>query len=476
MSRQAGIAEGSLSLLEAVLRANEQWPGRKIVVLFTSEAFRIVGTINPMGRMKDATRPILDLAQRGFTIWTVDSGGMSGGKWENSSALLSSLAQDTGGHSFRVSSDLKGAFSRAAAQLSCYYLISLPVTPSERSNQHALDVAIDTNTYPNLSGLSIRAPTQVSIIDPKERLMRTRIAALQCPEDFSQPPVDTVVYYPTLVGGKDVLRARVHVPLATLAWTAQPDGTFKAEVLVEALVERQTELGSEMVCAVGAEDTGKLSVTLARKPRLSDRAGLVVELPCAYGKDGLYVGRGVVTDLSTGHSGADRSTVMVKRAGRDEWAAMALRVEASSGRDFLWRPGLIAVARDRGHTLFRQVHDAAPADTGDEIALSYVLCGPEREAAARRVRHLLVSEGADGSRRVRQTFPATAVTLAEPLGKPSFCTQATVRVAPYVLEAGHYAFAVLGPEAGEAATLLASASAANTPSGVLGYAPFSVGP
>jgi hypothetical protein len=214
-------------------------------------------------------------------------------------------------------------------------------------------------------------------------------------------------------------------------------------------------------------------------PASNPRAGFTIEVPCAYRKDGVHVARGVITDLEADSAGAGRSTVMFRRGGRDAWAAMAARVEAASGLDLVWRPGMTAAKRESGRSAFRLVDEKRPADGGDRISLSYVLCGPDRAAARRSVRHLLVATGADGARSI-QPLPETALTLAEPEGSGSFCTQARLAIPEYTLTDGRYTFAVVDAgadaEAVAATVGVGAAAGAAPPTGLLASTAFRVGP
>ena len=279
--------------------------------------------------------------------------------------------------------------------------------------------------------------------------------------------------------GKDVLLSRFRVPLSELTWIPSGDGSFGARVLVDAVVQRDNGAGLDPVCQVGGETLGEIALRLPKVPSPGARAGFAIEVPCSYRKDGLHVARGVVTDLEAGVAGAGRSTVVIRRGGRDEWAAMAARVEAASGLDLVWRPGMTAAKRESGRGSFRVVDGERPADGGDRVSLSYVLCGPERAAVRRSVRHLLVATTSDGSRSI-QPMPETALVLAEPEGAGSFCTQARLTIPEFTLPEGRYAFAVVDatadPELVAAALGTGVPAGAARPPGLLASAAFRVAP
>ena len=467
--------QATLSALEGVLQAHIHLPGRKVAVLFSSPRFRFLGTESE--KLERSLRPVFDVAQRGFAIWTVDAEGLSGGG--GNSEILSSLANDSGGRAVRNVSDLGAALAGAAEQLSCYYLFSLSVPPGGPTQRHTLAVKLDTDRFRELWGLRVMAPTQVAIEARSAGLTRQRVAALLAPDDFTRPPVSAMLDFPSAMQGKDVLIGRFRVPLSELTWIPSEDGAVGARVLVDAVVQRDNGAGLDTVCQVGGETQGELALRLPKPPPPGTRAGFTIEVPCSYRKDGLHVARGVVTDLEAGAAGAGRSTVVIRSGGRDTWTAMAARVEAASGLDLVWRPGMTAARRESGRGAFRVVNGHQPADGSDRVSLSYVLCGPERTEVRRRVRHLLVSTASDGSRSI-QPMPETALVLAEPEGAGSFCTQARLTIPEYTLTEGLYTFAVVDASADTevvAASIGTSAKAgAARPAGLLASTSFRVAP
>ncbi|MBP7148079.1 MAG: hypothetical protein KBD01_11075 [Acidobacteria bacterium] len=465
--------EVSLAALESILRAHSVFAGRKVVLWFSSSLFNFSQA--QKDRMEASVRRIVDLTQQGgYSVWTVDVAGLSGG---GDSPLMSSLAGDTGGQSVRRANDLAPAFRGASEMLSCYYLFSLPVEVTGGSARRMLTVKLDTDRYKDYWGFRVSAPSAVQVTDQATRNRDQRIAALLSPDDFSRPAVAATIDFPADTDKGPVLPVRFRVPLAALDWIPLADGNVQSRLLVDGVVQRDTEAGTEPVCEVGAEKLGALSLRLPKEPK-DPLVGFTVEVPCAYKKDGLYVARGVFTDMEAEQSGAGRSTVQLKRGGSAEWAAMALRVEANSGIDLLWRPGASAARRDKERSGFRVVSDDKPADPGEQVALSYVLCGPERSDAKQKVQHMLVARGADGTGRVLQMFGPEDVVLTEKEGAGQFCSQARVKVPEYSLEYGRYAFAVVKAGASVDAALVRVTAPATAPpkdDGVLAVTNFAIG-
>lgn len=463
--------QSTLAALEGLLQAHASLPGRKALLLFSSPRFRFPEA--EADKLERSLRGVLDLAQPGFSIWTVDVEGLGGG---GSSELLSSLAGDSGGKALRNVGDLAQAFEGAGEQLSCYYLFSLPVPAVAGATSHTLRVSLDTERFKELWGLRVMSPSRVAIESQAARMTRRRVAALLSPDDFARPPVTATLDFPSTRQGKEVLFARFRVPLSELTWIPLPGGGVGSRLLVDAVVQRDSGAGLEPVCEIGAESLGELALRLPRTPPENPRVGLTIELPCAYRKDGIHVARGVVTDLEAGSAGAGRSTVVFSRGGREEWAAMAARVEAASGLDLVWRPGLDAAKKETGRGAFRVVSEERPADPGDRVSLSYVLCGPKREEAVRRVRHLLVGTRPGGEETL-VPLPAEALHLAEAEGPASFCSQARVSIPEYTLEEGRYLFAIVDADADPESVVQAMRGApAARPEGLLASASFRVRP
>ncbi len=464
-------AGASLAALEGILRAHSQVPGRKIVVLFTSEAFRFAR----QERNDEETQGIREVARQGFTIWTVDAEGV-GREQSGASELVSLLAGDTGGAAVRHTGDLARAFRGAAEQLSCYYLFSLPVPADPaRTVEHNLVVKLDTDRFRELWRLRVDAPSRITVPDRAAVLRGRRIAALLSPDDFSRLGVSATLAYPTPKEDQSVLTARFRIPLRSLTWTPAPDGGVTARVLVDAVVDRDNGRGVDHVCMIGAEKWGPLDLRLKAPPGPGARAGFTVEAPCAFRQEGLYTARGVVTDLTAETSGAARSTAIIRRGGAHDWLAFSPRVEAASGLDYVWRPGWTTARLDRDRGAFRAVSDRAPGDSADRFALRYVLCGPDHLQAAAAIKHVLVQRAKDGSATVMQALPRDALILRTPADSGPFCAEASVVLAEFTLPPGRYAFAALTSEADSASAVRAvRVTGAGLPPGVLAVAPFTI--
>ncbi|MDQ7006432.1 MAG: hypothetical protein Q9Q40_04305 [Acidobacteriota bacterium] len=423
----------SVAALEAILRANSAWQGRQVAILFTGEGFRMVRE----ERIAFVARGLKEMFRHGFTVWTVDAEGLSR-REASRSRLLSMIARESGGDSIRYTGHLDAAFRGASEQLSCYYLLSVPVAIEPgTSRRHFLNVKVDTVKHPELWGHRIIAADQVQAVDKITRRRSQRMAALFSPLDFDTPPVDLLVSYPVVRGDERVLPVSLRVPLAALDWTASDKGV-QASVLVDLIVERDTGRGTELVCKIGPEDLNRLDFQLRRKPREDQGADLVFELSCPLSKDGFYTARGVVTDLASYSLGAGISAVQTVGSLGEEWSVPVARVEASSGKDFVWRPGTKTVRRDKGRASWRSVAPGQQVAPGDRVGLRHVICGPDRSKAPERFRHFLLRIVDPATREVQTAFTPEAVQVLGGEVEGPFCAAATVMIPEYSLPPGRY--------------------------------------
>ena len=431
----------SVAALEGILRANSAWQGRQVVILFSGEGFRLVRE----ERIAFVSRGLKEMFRHGFTVWTVDVEGLSR-REASRSRLMSMIARESGGDSIRYTGNLDAAFRGASEQLSCYYLLSVPVRAElGRSRRHQLNVKFDTVKHPELWGHRIIAADQVQVVDRQTRRRSQRMAALFSPQDFDQPPVNVLLSYPVLREGKRVLPVAIRVPLAALEWTPTDKGV-EAEVLVDLVVERDTGRSTEVVCALGPEDLSRLKLQLSRRPRAESRSSLVFELSCPLRKDGFHTARGVVTDLASYSSGAGMSAVQTVASTGETWSVPVARIRASSGKDFVWRPGKTSVRRDKARESWRAVAPGGRVDPGDRVGLRHVICGADISAAPSRFRHLLARVVDPTSRAVEIAFPPAAVRLLGGADEGPFCAAAEIVIPEFSLEPGHYEWLITEPD------------------------------
>lgn len=440
-SRSAYDPGASLAALEAILRANSAWPGRKAVILFTSEAFRMLRE----ERIGLATRGLKEMFRHGFTVWTVDAEGLSR-EASSRSRLLSMIARESGGDSVRRTGNLETAFRGASEQLSCYYLLSVPVPVRPGTpRRHSLTVKFDTVEHPELWAYRIIAADEVWAVDRAARRRSQRMAALFSPQDFGDPPVDLALGYPVAKGGKRVMPVSLRVPLSALEWSVTAGRSVQAGVLVDLIVERDTGRSTEPVCKIGPEDLPGLNLKLGRMPRRDQAADLVFELSCDLPRDGLYTARGVVTDLASYDSGAAMRSAQIAASLGGKWSVPVARVQASSGKDLVWRPGATSVRRDRERRSWRELTPDGQVEPGDRVGLRYVICGPDRSEARQRYRHLLMRVVDPDDRKLQMAFEPEAAQVLGEEGEGPFCAPAMVVVPEYSLPPGDYEWLITEP-------------------------------
>ncbi len=440
----------SLAALRTILLAHAHVPWRKALVVFSSEAFRFTNSEKEEWELLQ----MRELSRKGYTVWTVDVAGISRVA-TGVSRLLSSLAADSGGDSLRRTGDLARAIDGASEQLACYYLVSLPVSvPEGKGVRHSLTVKLNREgaskeRAAQLFRYQVRSPAELFVQDRKSRAVETRLSALLSPDDFREPPVSVTLDFPVRISDKYLSKTRLRVPLSRLSWEPSPDGVgVVAKVLPAAVVQRHTKRGRDQVCSVDAENVGPLELALPREPRPGSRAALAIEFPCVLEKDGMYAARGILTDLTSGKTGAGRSTVIIEREGSESWSVLAPRVEAVSGLDLVWGPGAKRAERDKARFAWRAVGRRGDVLLDEEVALRYILCGPDSAQAGGSLRHFLVRLGSDSSVAPVMSFGAKSLkVLSEEEGRP-FCAQAAIVLRDFSIEQpGAYAFVVTETDA-----------------------------
>ncbi len=462
----------SIAAIEGIMRAHSYIRGRKLLVVYTSEAFTFV----QKELVEKELQRVMDLAHQGFTIWTVDVKGLTR-KSVGVSAMLSTLAKNTGGDVVRKTDHLQQAMDGASQQLSCYYLLTLPVEIVRGKDlRRKLSININTTKYPDLWKYRVAHTTQIYLPNRKTQSENRRIAALLSPEDFNTPNVDVRLDYPVTRSDDVLLPITVRVSLADLTWLPSPQGGYSAKLMVEAVAERDRGVSNDVFCKVGSGQIGDVEIRMKKIPKPTDTRGLSLQINCPYKKDGLLTARAVVTDLRSGDAGAGRDTVYVQRRPTKTWQALGASFMAVSGRDYFWAGSGKPAQRDSGRSAWRTVTDRFPATPTDRLAMRYVLCGPKRETAQQTISHLLMRKSEDGSVSMDRVFKSDALHIL-PGDDGPFCSPAMVVIPEYSIEPGRYAMAVLNDEIDPMELVRALQDEdADTPPGILAFGWFDVTP
>lgn len=358
----------SLAAIESVLVENRHLRGRKALVLFSSRAFDYPGEI----RIESTSSTRL-AAQGGFTIWSVDAGGLDASTEVPRSPLLDALALSTGGESLATAGRLSSAVERAIEQMSCYYLFSIPVRlPESGRRHHHVDVTLRDDEFPELGALRIRAPGGFTLLDREADRQRRRLAALLQPQAHRYPEVRVSATYPTGRLGRTSIG--VAAVLKDLHFEPR-DGAFLAELAVQGLV---IDGAGETICRIGDGRTRQIRVD--ERPADRPPSLVVFETRCELRKPGLYDVRVLVEDVFTGDVGAMQSRLVVHEPDEDDVSVIGLRLGRNSGRDFLTRlgPGTdTTIPRDRSRRAFTPVLRSDVLVPSDRLIVRYVTCGAE---------------------------------------------------------------------------------------------------
>lgn len=452
-------ATASLAAFEGVLRANQWVKGRKLVILFSTDAF----SLTDRELSGETLQTIRDLAQSELSIWTVDVNAMHGSP--SKSNLMALLAKESGGEYRRTSHRV---FEEAVDRERCYYSFALPISATgERHIEHALSVRLDTVTYPKLWDLRVTAPERAVVWDRKELDISRRLAALLNPDDFSTPPVHVQVGFPIERDGQQIISTQVRVGLSSLTWLPDNEGQYESRLSLDAVLEREDEFGTQTACQWGAETIGAIKLRMLQPPADETAGGLVIELQCAIKRDGMYVARAVLNDLDADQSGAGRSSSYFDRRGIDDrWKVLSPRLIASFGKEFVWSPGGKSARRDRSRAVGRELRDGESVRPAETVHVDYLLCGPARSQVEREISAAIVKLDNHGNRSLLQSIPASAQQIGDP-GRSDgrFCAPARLTIPDNLLEPGRYEVVVRSS---------AQSKDVTAESGIVGRVPISV--
>lgn len=422
----------SLAAIESVLIAHSALRGRKALLLFSSAAFELDEEL-----WLNYVRGPRQAAQGGFTIWSVDARGLAGRvSGTTDSRLLGYLANSTGGEMITLAGRLEMAFERALAQLSCYYLFSIPVkAPTARPQEHFVDVRLDTAKYPKFWRYRVRSVGNYTLHDPTTLRTMRRLAALMAPQDYRVPEVRLSASYPT---GVDPMVTSIEVAtlLSDLSFERLPTGQgLTARFGWEGLLLDST---GKTLCTFG--DGVERVVRSEQMPLRYPPAMLVLRAACRLPGPGRYELRSVIEDMSTGDVGATTASLTVSRAGTGVAAISALRLGRNSGRDFLLATGdkrVVEVPRDDRRRSFVPVTADEVIDRQDRIIVRFVSCNPNAGTP-----HVVVFVPGEMPKAL---FQVALERHAEQSGEGVICREFEGVIPENVLSAGEYSLALLQP-------------------------------
>ncbi|UCF66073.1 MAG: hypothetical protein JSV80_09705 [Acidobacteriota bacterium] len=359
----------SLAALESVMLSHAAIPGRKAVVLFSSEWFDL-----PEELWLTYLQAPLQAAQGGFTLWAVDAGGLArvGGS-RSGSRLLGQLASATGGETLRSAGRLAIAFERALSQLSCYYLFSIPVEPPDKgSRRHTVDVRLDTGSHPEYWRYHVRAASGVTLLSRSRVRERRRLAALMEPDAYAYPEIRISAAYP-VDGDRWHIPIEVSVLLSDLLFQRVAEGELEATIAWEGLV---TDERGRTVCRLGEGRVHR--VRSKTPPTRHPPSMLMLRTGCDLKRPGVYDVRAFVEDFASGDVGAGTAIIDVPEPRAGLARVSALRLGRNSGRDFLLEVPSGAdgsVSRDVARRVFVPVFPGEGIAPEERLITRFVTCG-----------------------------------------------------------------------------------------------------
>ncbi len=428
LSRTRTDPRPSIAALEAVLETHASLRGRKALLLFSSGWFDLDETL-----WLSYTTEISRAAQHGYTIWTVDSRGLSGARHrDDASRLLTYLASSSGGASIDNAGRLGVAFDRALAQLSCYYLFSVPIEiPTRGRRRLTLGIDLDTEKYPELWRHRVRHRGLIAIENQTRRREHRRLAALMDPDAHSFPRVRIHAAYPAGSAKKMRTPVEVSVLLPDLHFRPSAKG-FSSRIGWEGLV---TDAVGNTVCRLG--DGRARSIRSPAPPRARPPSSLVLSEECRLPRPGHYEARVVVEDFETGEIGAARADLTIADPRGTVPAISAARLGRNTGRDFLVEldgKERKEAGRDDARRAFVPVAAGGAIVPEDRLLLRFVTC----EDQAPRV--VLYRRNQERRNAIYQLLLTPRGTLAAGEAR---CREFEAAVIEHSLEPGDYGVAIL---------------------------------
>ena len=428
--RQVNLALGTLSALEAVVRALSGMPGRK-ALLFVSEGFVLAdkhgGTEQVLARMHD----VIDTANRAsVVIYGLDAGGLrtygpsaseilrtpgdvkdyasnARGIGRELQTGMESLSVDTGGLALRDTNDLDAAVGRVLDDQRGYYLLGFePAEGASDRRRHKVSVKVKR------PGLRVRSRSTFYPRSPvPARDNSTLITTLIAPFAATDVPVRLTALFHHDPPKGSFVRTLLFIDAHEITFREEPDGTLTTEVEAAAL-----SFGAEGRFAGQAGGTYTLRMGQEAAAAALER-GLVLTLDIP-AEPGAYQIRSAVRDVATGRAARRSSSSRSRTCRRAGWRsghrdrpdrcprADRRRRDGASGRRHAGRapvqprrPGRVRVRRlQREPGSGRRAHRVSTCGSACSRGRR-----PRGGAGAGGVRAL---RGGAGARRLRPPLPA----------------------------------------------------------------------
>ncbi|MDQ7089007.1 MAG: hypothetical protein Q9Q13_14630 [Acidobacteriota bacterium] len=440
-------AAASIEAIRAVLLAHADLPGRKAVVLYSSNAFDIAR----QERLQAAIDSLRPLFNGMYVFWTADMAGLAP-QSRTRSPLLSALAADSGGGSLRRSGSLGKAIEDAEQSLACYYLVSVRLPADEPpGREHRLSIDLDTRRFPELWGARVVQAAGLERLRSGGPHLDSLSAALLAPDGFRAMALHVTLDGPYWSDGEPFAVVQARLPLTELD-VGGPDAPSKLQL--EMVVTSDAAEYAVPVCRYSTPPDQPIQVSGNLHPLRREHGELVMDLPCSLPRSGSYTATVVLTDPATERIAAARDRVTLSLSSLDLGPARIARLATHTPADLVWNPTRRWASPHTSWPVWRLRDGDREIEREEEVVIRYLTC-PDQEQKG----WLLRWSGDDQPEvlPVEQVKHATVTVRSDLLAIPG-CTTRAVAFPPFSLAAGSYRFVLADPSTSTEQILAAHAA------------------
>ena len=437
-------ATASIEAIRAVLLAHADLPGRKAVVLYSSNAFDVAR----QERLQVAIESLQPLFNGLYVFWTADAAGLAP-QSRTRSPLLSALAADSGGGSVRRSGGLGRAIESAEQSLACYYLLTvrLPATESN-SREHRLDVGLDTQRFPELWGARVIEATGLDHLGRSPQRLEGLSAPLLAPDAFHEMELRATLDGPYWSDGDPFAVVQARLPLDQL------EAGTTSRLRLEMVVTRDAAEYAAPLCHYATPLQQPVMVSGNLHPLRREHGEIVMDMPCPLPRSGSYTATVALTDLGTGRIAAARDRVRIELSALGAQSTRIARLATHSPADVVWNPSRRWATPYTSWPVWRLRDGDREIAREEEVVIRYLTC-PDKEQKGWLLRW--DEQGRPEVLPVEQVRHV-ALTVDAPLLAIPGCTTRAVAFPPFSLAAGDYRFVLADPEISAEQVLAAHAT------------------
>lgn len=344
-ARDENFMIGTLGAINFVVRALQDLPGRKAVILF-SDGVPIFLRGQPRSRIMDSMQRLTDLANRAAVlIYTIDARGLQTlglnaadnpdrtrrgdpgvllreaqtdreRQYFESQAGLDYLAQQTGGFFIHDSNDLSWGIRRVLDDLSGYYLIGYKPDESDFASKNGLHAFHKIRVRVKTKGLHVRSRTgYFGVPDEESRpVYRTRLeqmgAALSSPFTSGDVRLNLTGLFSEVPKTGAVVRTLLHIDARDLTYTETPDGGHKTTLDVAAFA-----FGEQGAITDSSDRTYTITAT-QNEFEAAQKNGFLYTMDMHMQKPGAYQIRVAVRDSASARVGSASQFIEVPDVAR----------------------------------------------------------------------------------------------------------------------------------------------------------------